>query len=123
MQQLSATLSLGSPTAAAPATTDTSIAPADGLKSAPAGALWPTGLPDPTDAVPPAAAAALRQLSAAVVGSEAFRSAVQSMDEWRAKTVAAAGGPVEVAARQADLIRAWLKASSSIEGLLLDARV
>lgn len=123
MQQLSATLSLGGPTAAAVANSETSIARADGTDSVPTGALRSTGLPNPTDAVPPAATAALRQLSAAVMGSDAFRSAVQSMDEWRAKAVAAAGGPVEVAARQADLIRAWLQVSAFIIDLLPDARM
>ncbi|GLI65521.1 hypothetical protein VaNZ11_009076 [Volvox africanus] len=52
----------------------------------------------------------VQQLSAAVLESAAFRAAVLSLDEWKAKAVAAAGDQAEAAMRrQLEVIQAWLQ--------------
>ncbi|GLC32984.1 hypothetical protein PLESTB_000383500 [Pleodorina starrii] len=51
-----------------------------------------------------------QQLSAALLESAAFKSAVQALDEWKARAVAAAGDQAEAAMRrQLELVQAWLQ--------------
>lgn len=57
-----------------------------------------------------AAASAVQQFSAAVLESAAFKAAITSLDDWKAKAMAAAGDQAEVAIRrQAEIIRTWLQ--------------
>ncbi|GIL75834.1 hypothetical protein Vretimale_5550 [Volvox reticuliferus] len=63
-----------------------------------------------------AATGMVQQLSAAVLESAAFRAAVQSLDEWKAKAVAAAGDQAEAAMRrQLELIQAWLQDLTTVQ--------
>ncbi|GIL44516.1 hypothetical protein Vafri_1969 [Volvox africanus] len=58
----------------------------------------------------------VQQLSAAVLESAAFRAAVQSLDEWKAKAVAAAGDQAEAAMRrQLEVIQAWLQDLTTVQ--------
>ena len=61
-----------------------------------------------------AAADAVQQLSAAVLRSGAFQSAIATLDEWKARMGAAPGEQAEVAVRrQAEVVRAWLQEVSN----------
>ncbi|KXZ56332.1 hypothetical protein GPECTOR_1g293 [Gonium pectorale] len=107
LQSVSSTLEAWTPASLAPSAelasrgADQALAPRSGLDSP----SLPTS-PQPVAA----AAAAVQQLSAAVLQSAAFRSALESLDMWKAKALAVAGDPAEAAIRrQADVIRAWLQ--------------
>ncbi|KAG2450531.1 hypothetical protein HYH02_005032 [Chlamydomonas schloesseri] len=61
-----------------------------------------------------AAADAVQQLSAAVLRSGAFRSAIATLDEWKARMGAVPGEQAEAAVRrQAEVVRAWLQEVSN----------
>ncbi|KAG2440924.1 hypothetical protein HXX76_003777 [Chlamydomonas incerta] len=61
-----------------------------------------------------AAADAVQQLSAAVLRSGAFRSAIATLDEWKARMGSAPGEQAEAAVRrQAEVVRAWLQEVSN----------